>query len=221
MSEPKTNQPQKKADFSVRPAGRSCLLCGREMQAGELLTAVLIELPRGRRNEADAEFQRLDYCQECWGDSPWSDDGALLDEGQSAHPTDMYGAEPVAEWTGRVPERDKPKKTFIDDRVLTQFFLRLADDERPERQRFRFVLMLILMRHRKLRHAGTKRNRDGGDVWKVRLTPAMAEAVAADADAVHEVVDPQLGEAQVAEIASQLGQILQEDIDGDDAPGSE
>ena len=44
-------------------------------------------------------------------------------------------------------------------------FERLADDERPQRAAFRFVLALILMRKRLLRFAGRKAGGEGGKEW--------------------------------------------------------
>ncbi|MCG3179362.1 MAG: hypothetical protein BIFFINMI_01697 [Phycisphaerae bacterium] len=211
---------------SLQRSGHACLLCGRELAEGELLTAVLVELPVARTGgpgTPSADFERMDYCPGCWDSAPWSGAEPLLDEGQSAHPVDRYGAEPVAVWTSRVSPPNRPKRTFVDDRVLTQFFLRLGDSDDPQRLRFRFVLMLILLRHRKLRHVGTQRG-GSGEVWKVRLTPAMAGVTATDPEAVHEVVDPQLGEEQVGQVAEQLRQILHDDIDdSEDArpPGEE
>jgi hypothetical protein len=215
--------PRRQSFDSLAPgpkAGRDCVACNRTLEAGEAFTAVLIELARNAPG-GEPEFQRLDYCGDCWPESPWADPQTPLDEGQSAHPADTYGAEPVAAWSGRVAPSEKKKRPFVDDRVLTQFFLRLADDEdpaEPSRQRFRFVLMLVLMRHRKLRHAGTERT-DEGDVWKVRLTPAMAEATHSSADEIHRVLDPRLGEAGIADVAAQLRQILQEDFDEPDESG--
>lgn len=204
---------------ALQRAGHRCLLCARELDEGESLTAVLIELARsGGPYAADAPpFERLDYCQRCWPQSPWTQAEAPLDEGLTAHPTDLYGAEPIAVWTVRVPPRQQKKRTFLDDRVLAQFFLKLADDDEPQRQQFRFVLMLILMRHRKLRHVGIERDANG-DAWLVTLSPAMAEALGASPDDVHRVIDPQLDPTRTADVAIQLSQILHEDLDTTDPP---
>lgn len=193
-------------------AARRCLTCDGEPAVGAIMTAVLVELTR-RGAGTGSEFQRLNYCPDCWPKSPWATGGAaLLDEGQSAATTDLYGAPPVAVWSARVMPREKKKRTFVDDSVLMNFFLRLADDAEPVRQQFRFVLMLILMRHRKLRHEGIERA-DGGDAWQVRLMPAMAQTVGADPETVHRVIDPRMDDSQIEQVASQLGQILQEDLD--------
>lgn len=211
----KAGQPPKRPGFeSVRMSARRCLTCQREAEPGELMNAVLVELPR--QDSAGGQFQRLNYCSTCWADSPWLPGAtALLDEGQSAVAADLFGASPIAIWAVRVsPVDKKPRRAFVDDAVLMNFFLRLNDDPDPVRQQFRFVLMLILLRHRRLRHEGTTRSADG-DIWRVRLMPAMAEAAGVSADEIYPVVDPRMNEDQVGQVAEQLGQILQEDLDTD------
>ena len=196
----------------LHSAGRRCLACQRAPSAGELMTAVLVELVR-RGGEAGPQFQRLDYCPACWPRSPWAGGAdALLDEGQSAVGSDVYGVPAVAVWTAPAATRAKPRRTFVDDAVLMNFFLRLADDPEPVRQQFRFVLMLILLRRRKLRYEGIERS-PGGDAWRVSLMPAMAQATGAPPDQPHCVLDPRMDESQVQQAAGQLSQILQEDVD--------
>jgi hypothetical protein len=208
MSRPATKRNTTQAAANV---GRTCLFADGELNEGDLVTAVLIELSPAARSDQSPRFERLDYGPGAWERSPWADGGALLDEGQSAHPADRFGAAPVAVWTYRVgPAEPARRKTFVDDRVLTQFFLRLEGDDDPQSVQFRFVLMLILMRHRKLRHVGTTDN-----AWKVRLSPAMAEATHASPEQVHEVTDPRLGEAEVGDVARQLSQVLNADVDPD------
>ena len=213
-------------DFdSVHSTGRRCLACQREPAADQIMTAVLVELVRkggkGSAGSGGSEFQRLDYCADCWPGSPWAQSAsALLDEGQSAAGGDLCGDPPVAIWNVRATPREKRKHLFVDDSVLANFFLRLADDDQPDRRQFRFVLMLILLRHRKLRHEGIERaSRAAGaastaaDTWLVRLSPAMAQATGSSPEQIHRVIDPRMDESLVLAVAGQLGQILQEDID--------
>ena len=216
--------PARRNDFdSVHSSARRCLACQREPAADQIMTAVLVELVRkggkGSTNGSGSEFQRLDYCADCWPGSPWAASAsALLDEGQSAAGADLCGSPPIAIWNVRAMVREKRKRLFVDDSVLANFFLRLADDSQPDRQQFRFVLMLILLRHRKLRHEGIERAAKSAgpaaaDTWLVRLSPAMAEATGSSPETVHRVVDPKMDESLVLAVAGQLGQILQEDID--------
>ncbi|MDD4888861.1 MAG: hypothetical protein PHU85_02940 [Phycisphaerae bacterium] len=202
-------------------AARHCLTCDREPVAEQVMTAVLVELPR-RGASGGMEFQRLNYCPDCWLRSPWAGGAnVLLDEGQSTATTDLFGATPVAIWSARVTPREKKKRTFVDDSVLMNFFLRLADDAEPVRQQFRFVLMLILLRHRKLRHEGIDRAADKRepDAWLVRLMPAMATATSTDPEQMHRVLDPRMNDSQIEQVAQQLSQILQEDLDDAGGPG--
>lgn len=106
-------------------------------------------------------------------------------------------------WTG-----GQHRKMFVDDETLLDLFHRLDADERPQRQAFRFVLMLFLVRKKLLRVAGTRREAEQGDqppreVWlvTVRGTDPAAPPVA--------VVNPRLKEDDIREIADQLSEIMQ------------
>ena len=81
--------------------------------------------------------------------------------------------------------------------------LRLADDERPQRIAFRFVLALILMRKRLLRFVGrTDSDGDARGRWKLRPRGADPESLPL------EVEDPGLTDEDVRELTAQLGEVL-------------
>ena len=82
--------------------------------------------------------------------------------------------------------------------VLVDFFLRLDGTEEPLKQRFLFVLALILMRKRLLKYEQTLRA-DGAEVWRMRLTKDKS---------VHEVQNPELNEVQIQELTAELSAIL-------------
>lgn len=123
-------------------------------------------------------------------------------------------------WRTIAPEPNSKPRLLVDDQVLLEIFLRLGDDARADRQAFRFVLALILLRRRVLRsvgrqqvpmaRAGSAGRSEGGagdgelrEVWL--LKPRGAEEGAPPL----RVVDPRLGEADLAAIAEQLGEVLE------------
>ena len=109
-------------------------------------------------------------------------------------------------WRGTVQEPGKAKRILIDDEALLDLFARLEGDERPARVAFRFVLMLLLIRKRLLKvvEQRTEPGSDGGserEFWSV--LPRGPEA------APVRVENPRLKDADVQEIAEQLGEVLQ------------
>lgn len=102
-------------------------------------------------------------------------------------------------WKTKLPRPDQKKHLLVDDDMLMAFFDRLGAETEQEKINFRFVLTLVLMRKRRLKYDSSKTN-DGKDIWRLRLTGTQ--------DFV-EVVNPNLDESQVAQLTTQIGQILQ------------
>jgi len=120
-------------------------------------------------------------------------------------------------WRTVAPEPNAKRRLLVDDQVLLDIFLRLGEDARADRQAFRFVLALILLRRRLLRSVGRQQVRvatagaDGAEateemteVWL--LKPRGADDLAPPL----RVVDPRLGEADLAVIVQQLGEVLED-----------
>jgi hypothetical protein len=105
-------------------------------------------------------------------------------------------------WKTKLPTPEQKKQLFIDDDMLMTFFERLGTETEQEKINFRFVLTLILMRRRRLKY-DSSRMQDGKEIWKLRITGTQDFA---------EVVNPNLGEEQVAQLTSQMGQILQGEL---------
>ena len=108
-------------------------------------------------------------------------------------------------WRTTMPEPGGKAKTLVDDEVLLNLFHRLADDQQPQRIAYRFVLALILLRKRLLKHDETKAQ-NGASVWMMRLKGDPVDAPKV------EVVDPNLSEEQVREVSDQLGEILRGEL---------
>jgi hypothetical protein len=105
-------------------------------------------------------------------------------------------------WKTKLPSPDQKKHLFIDDDMLMAFFERLGAETEQEKVNFRFVLALVLMRRRRLKYDSSKTD-NGKDIWRLRLTGTQ--------DFV-EVVNPNLGEQQVAQLTTQIGEILQGEL---------
>jgi len=158
----------------ARPTG-VCAARGCTLEPGSPCIATLCE------READEGFDRKDFSIEAWEDGE--------------RPDRLFSF-----WRTDVAEPDTNRTPLIDDEVLLDLFVRLADDDRPQRVSFRFVVMLILMRKRKLRFVG----REGDDErWLVRVVGSGSEAPPLV------VVNPRLDESDIRDLTEQLREILQ------------
>src|SRR5439155_11164907 len=104
----------------------------------------------------------------------------------------------LAFWQATMPQHQAKKQVFVDDTVLSELFERLADATEPAKLNFRFVLGLILMRKRILVYESTK-TQEGQELWTMRFR-GQQETL--------DMLNPKLDEQQVAEVSTQLGEIL-------------
>ena len=174
--------------YHIARATGECAASGKPIEPGFPCIAVLCDNEEGG-------FQRLDYSMERWeaGDRP----------------DHLFSF-----WRTRVPEQGERRKVFVDDQVLMDIFERLAEDERPQRQAFRYVLGLILIRKKLMRYAG-RRNEvvDSGEadttereIWELRLKGSEPS------DPMIDLVNPGLGDDDIIELSEQLGDVLQGDL---------
>jgi hypothetical protein len=167
------------AQYQVaRPTG-VCAASGEPLEPGVECVAVLCETP-------EDGFERHDFSPGAWerGERP---------EGLFSY------------WKTVVPEPQEKRRLLVDDAVLVDLFERLADDDRPQRIAFRFVLGLILLRKRKLKFVGREQEGDE-ERWKMLPRPSDPDAVPM------EVVNPRLSEDDVRELTGQLSEILQSEL---------
>lgn len=150
-----------------------CAATGRVLGEGEEFYTVLFE-------EGET-FRRLDYSTEAWQGPP---------EGSFCH------------FKTRMPVKEKAKRLLVDDELLINFFLRLADEQEPARVRFRFVLALILMRKRLLKYQGSEKTPDGDEVWTMTLSRDQSS---------HRVANPRLTDDQIEDVSRELTAILHGD----------
>ena len=155
-----------------KPLGQCCG-SDRQLETGEEYFSALVETEEG--------LQRRDFCVEYW---------------QEQKP------QVFCYWKSKFEAEEKKKKIFVDDEMLMAFFERLEMETDEEKINFRFVLMLILMRKRKLKYDSTQIE-DGKEIWKLRVVGTK--------DFVS-VVNPHLQEEQIEQLSGQLGEILQADL---------
>ena len=197
-----------------RPTGQ-CAFSGRKLEPGEPYVAALVEFDpqampaagaekgtapsRARAAEAGLGFRRLDVSIEAWN--------------AGKRPERMFSF-----WRSLVPQPHQKKKLFIDDDVLLNLFRRLHDAVQPQRQAFRFVLGLILMRKRLLRYDGAFRKKLGeAELEWWRVTPRAAPGTGVPGSGGYEaesleLVNPQLDDQKVQEVTLQLSEILEAEL---------
>lgn len=157
-------------EYEIQGPTRVCSASGRELKPGERFFAVLAD--------RDGRFVRTDYAAEQWPGPP---DKA------------------IAYWSGRVPPTDRPQKPVINDDLLMDCFLRMADALEPNQIRFRYVVTLLLMRRKRMKFEDTKRDEIGQDVLVVR------DAKTGDR---FEIQDPRLSEEETVAVQNEVFQLL-------------
>jgi len=150
-----------------------CSISGRPLETGEEYYVVLFE-------EGET-FRRADYSVNAWAGSP---------ENAFCH------------FKSRIPAKKEKKRLLVDDDLLINFFLRLADEDGASRLRFRFVLGLILMRKRLLRYEQTLFD-EGREYWRMCLVKDQSH---------HRMLNPQLTDDQIEGVSRQVGAILHGDM---------
>jgi hypothetical protein len=155
-----------------------CAVTGDRLEPGTASIVALVE----REDEPSAPLCRMDFSEAGWN--------------SGARPKGV-----IAFWKAIVPEPGEKKRGFVDDQTLLDLFERLGGDDRPHRVRFRFVLMLLLVRKRLLRVVGTA-SEGGVETWQV-LPKGAAEG-----ELPTGVVNPKLDEAAMKEVTDQLGEVL-------------
>ena len=159
-------------DYDIAHQTGMCAGTRRPLKPGEQFYAVLFETPDG--------FERRDYSAEAWQSPP-----------------ENY----FSYWKSRVPQKQEEKRLLVNNDVMVDLMLRLADREEEVKQHFRFVLSLILMRKRLLKYEQTV-HEEGVEYWHMRLTRDQS---------MHAIVNPRMTDDQIAAVSAELGAILHGD----------
>ena len=157
-------------EYEISKSTGKCATCQRALEVGDTCYTVVVSEGEG--------FIRQDIGAECWQGPPA---GALC------------------HFRTRMPEREKKRKVLVDDSVLVEFFRRLSEADEAGKERFRFVLSLILLRKRLLKYEQTTRE-SGREFWHMRLMSDKSQ---------HRIVNPGLVESQIEGLTVELGAILE------------
>ncbi|MDY7107172.1 MAG: hypothetical protein SYC29_00910 [Planctomycetota bacterium] len=168
--------------YQIARSTGHCAATGERLEPGSVCIACLCE------REEDEGFDRLDYSLQAWE--------------SGSRPPRLFSF-----WRTTISPPDDRRKLLVDDEVLMDLFERLADDERPQRAAFRFVLALILMRKRMLRFVGRKGGGEGEQEWWL-MRP---RGEGSDRPPL-EVLNPRLTDDDVRELTAQLGEVLHGDF---------
>jgi hypothetical protein len=166
--------------YSVaRPTGR-CAHTGQDIPPGGAYIAALAD-----RKDEDA-LERIDYSLDAWS--------------QGARPPRLFGF-----WRAVMPQGDEKPRLFIEDDDLLAMFDQLGDEATDDPDdgpaAFRFVLALILMRKRLLKHVGAE-ERQNRRWMLVRRKGEPSDATPTP------VLDPAMDAQRVARVTEQLGAAL-------------
>lgn len=151
---------------------------------GEAVVATLCDAPAG--DASGHEFVRLDYILDAWE--------------QGARPRGL-----VCFWRTTAPEPDHKRRLLVDDDTLLELFGRLENDERPQRVAYRWLLCLILLRKRLLRHVRVDREGEC-ESWVVRMRGTVENAPDI------RVRNPRLRDEDLQELAEHLGEVMQSEL---------
>jgi hypothetical protein len=165
----------------ARPTG-VCAASGRPIAPGDPYIAVLAE------RQDDEGLQRLDYSIESWerGDRPQP-------------PLRMFG-----HWRATMQAGDPSRRAFIDDEALADLLEQLEGSEEPQRQSFRYVLALMLVRKRLYKFEGTELDAQGRQIMRLR----RAEPAGSPPAEPLSVIDPGMDDAAIASAIEQLSAIM-------------
>ncbi len=171
--------------FSLGRSTAHCAATGRALVPGEPIVATLCDQPTEAGNEAH-EFARIDFTEQAWG--------------QGARPTGL-----VCFWRTTAPEPDQKRRLLVDDDTLLELFDRLEGDERAQRVAYRWLLCLILLRKKLLRHVRVERDASN-EWWLVRKRGA------ADDLPPIRVLNPRIKDEDLQELAEHLGEVMQSEL---------
>ena len=193
---------QLNASYDVQRPSGFCLATGRSLEPGEECFSALIDVPDSEREPNDAlGMKRVDISVEAWN--------------QGFRPAGLFSF-----WRTTVPDPTEKKKTFVDDAMLMNLLVRLADTADADRLALRHVVALILMRKKLVRYDGMEKV--ASEVSDASLQEFWRMTPKADVSKGHfgkwdesqtlRVLDPKLDVEGIERVTGQLGEVLETDL---------
>ncbi|MFH1733057.1 MAG: hypothetical protein ABIF82_15605 [Planctomycetota bacterium] len=165
-------------DWDIAKSLHRCTRCDKEFAEEEPYCSALYD--------TGVEFERKDFCTECWD-----------------APGEPHRERAFSFWKTEIPRADEPRKVFVDDNVIFDFFQRLAPEEdQPTKRNFRYILGLMLMRKKKLKFKDVVRE-DDREYLILRRSRTKEE---------HRVLNPQLTDEETEQVRQELTQILETQV---------
>ena len=165
-------------DSTSIPVGKPTFLCaasGEPLPAGTpCVTAV--------RETAQGGFERLEFSSAAWA--------------AGARPEGL-----LCWWKTVMPQAEASRRIVLDDEAIEEVFDRLAEDDRPNRVAVRWLLAMILLRKKRLRHLRVE-SAEGVETW---LFSRRGDAEGAPPTPV---VRPALDEEAIAALGDELGAVV-------------
>jgi len=155
--------------YQIQTPSRKCARTGRDLTPGEQFYSVVYD--------RQGQWIREDISRDAWTGVP---------------------PEAFSYWLTRIPTEGQPKKPIIDDEMLWNCFQRLPETNEPKQTGFRYVLTLLLMRHKRLRFVDVKKENDRE--WLVVRDPKQKTT--------YSVMDPHLTEERLVELQEELENLL-------------
>lgn len=117
------------------------------------------------------------------------------------------GARPdglVCFWRGTAPAPGERRRILIDDHTLLEMVERLEGESDPRRIAYRWILALVLLRRKMLKLDRVERSADEPPVerWLLRARGAAEGAPPLS------LVNPQIRDEELRELADQLGELV-------------
>ena len=163
------------ADWDIDTHTVSCAACSTPFEQGEQIVSSIAEKDNG--------FERNDYCTQCW--------------------QQLATEDPFYFWKS-VFSPEKKNRVFIDDETLMDFFLRLVEEDSEDKQAFRYVLSLVLIRKKTLTFTDVCKEGD-------REYLMMRDREGRE----YRVRDPHLSREMLEDVKQQMNGILHQDFFAD------
>ncbi len=195
------------ADWDLQRLGQACALTGQPFTAGDTVWSALFQV--------DGRLLRADFSAEAWArrEAAVKDEQAppmasvtVYEKGRDEPQNVTLEGEPLYFWQqvktdAAEDKKGKPKQRYVDDDVLLDIFKQLEDAPDGQRQAFRYVLALHLIRRKRLKLADVVRE---GEQERLIIT-------ASGEDAAYKVLDPKLSEEEMLALREQMSSVLELD----------
>ncbi len=152
-------------DYQLKPLGKICSQTGKPFGPGDICYSAVVE--------KGSEWVRLDYSAGAWTGPP---QGAL------------------GYWRVTIPAREPVRRRALDPDALLRHFEQISEDANPGREKFRYVLALLLVQRRRLRINQTRSDAQG----------SVLELFGMQGEGPFEVRDQQLAESEIAALQQEL-----------------